>query len=110
MLKYIIRRVLASLPVLFGVLVVTFTLARLIPGDPCKAILGEKATVEVCEKFMRDKGLDQPIVVQFGYYVKDLARGDFGDIFVFTGLLPIFSSSGYRQPSSWGLLRSSWPH
>ena len=79
MLKYTIRRILASLPVLFGVLVVAFTLARLIPGDPCKAILGEKATVEVCEKFMRDKGLDQPIVVQFGYYIQDLARGDFGD-------------------------------
>jgi len=79
MLKYTIRRVLASLPVLFGVLVVTFVLARLIPGDPCKAILGEKATVEVCEKFMRDKGLDQPILVQFGYYLNDLAHGDFGN-------------------------------
>ena len=51
MTTYIIKRLLISIPVLFGILLVTFVLARLIPGDPCKAILGEKATVEVCEKF-----------------------------------------------------------
>lgn len=79
MFKYTIRRLLASMPVLFGVLAVTFALARAIPGDPCKAILGEKATVEVCERFIREKGLDKPIPVQFGIYLKDLARGDFGN-------------------------------
>ena len=79
MFKYAIRRLLASLPVLFGVLTVTFVLARSIPGNPCKAILGEKATVEVCERFTREKGLDKPIPVQFGIYLKDLARGDLGD-------------------------------
>ncbi len=78
MLKYATRRVLASLPVLFGVLVVTFALARAIPGDPCKAILGEKATVEVCERFTREKGLDKPVMVQFGIYLNELAHGDFG--------------------------------
>jgi peptide/nickel transport system permease protein len=79
MLKYTIRRIFSSLPVLFGVLVVTFALARAIPGDPCTAILGEKATVEVCEQFTREKGLDKPVPVQFAIYIKDLARGDFGD-------------------------------
>lgn len=79
MLKYAIRRLLASMPVLFGVLAVTFALARAVPGDPCKAILGEKATVEVCERFTRERGLDKPIPVQFGIYLKDLARGDFGN-------------------------------
>lgn len=78
MIKYTIRRVLASLPVLFGVLLVTFVLARSIPGDPCKAILGEKATAEVCERFIREKGLDKPIPVQFGIYLNELAHGDFG--------------------------------
>jgi len=79
MIRYAFRRILASLPVLFGVLTVTFVLARSIPGDPCRAILGEKATVEVCERFTREKGLDKPIPVQFGIYLKDLARGDFGE-------------------------------
>jgi peptide/nickel transport system permease protein len=79
MFRYAFRRILVSLPVLFGVLVVTFTLARAIPGDPCRAILGEKATDEVCERFTREKGLDKPVAVQFGIYLQDLSRGDFGD-------------------------------
>ena len=79
MLKYIIRRVFSSLPVLFGVLIVTFALARAIPGDPCTAIMGEKATQELCERFRHERGLDKPIWVQFGIYMKTLARGDLGD-------------------------------
>ena len=67
-----------AIPVIFGILFVTFALARLIPGDPCRSILGEKATDAVCDKFIKDKGLDQPIPVQFGIYVKDIAQGDFG--------------------------------
>ena len=79
MSKYIIRRFLVSVPVLFGVLVVTFVLARSVPGDPCKAILGEKATVEVCERFAREKGLDKPVLVQFAIYIKEILQGDFGN-------------------------------
>lgn len=79
MLAFTIRRVLSSLPVLFGVLFVTFALARLIPGDPCKSALGEKVPVEVCEQFIIDKGLDRPIPVQFAVYMQDVIRGDLGD-------------------------------
>ncbi len=78
MLGYIARRILLSIPVLFGILLVTFVLARLIPGDPCKAILGEKATQEVCERFARDHGLDRPIYVQFTIYAGQVLQGDFG--------------------------------
>jgi peptide/nickel transport system permease protein len=78
MIQYTVRRILASIPVVFGVLLVTFALARMIPGDPCKSILGEKATQETCERFNREKGLDQPIPIQFGIYLGDLAQGDFG--------------------------------
>lgn len=79
MATYVIRRILASIPVLFGVLAVTFALARLIPGDPCTAMLGEKATPEICERFNREKGLDRPIPVQFAIYASDVLRGDLGD-------------------------------
>jgi peptide/nickel transport system permease protein len=79
MLNFIIRRVVSSLPVLVGVMVVTFALARLIPGDPCTAQLGEKATPEICERFNRDKGLDRPVPVQFGIFARDVLRGDLGD-------------------------------
>jgi peptide/nickel transport system permease protein len=79
MLQYIVRRLFLSIPVLLGILVVTFAIARLIPGDPCRAILGEKATQAVCDRFIREKGLDKPIHVQFGVYVRDIVRGDFGE-------------------------------
>jgi peptide/nickel transport system permease protein len=79
MIRYILRRVVSSLPVLIGVVAVTFTLARLIPGNPCTAMLGEKATREVCERFNREKGLDQPLPVQFGVFARDMLRGDLGD-------------------------------
>lgn len=79
MIQYSIRRVLSSIPVVFGVLLVTFFLLRAIPGDPCTAILGEKATPEICERFFEEKGLDKPVPVQFGIYLKDLAQGDFGE-------------------------------
>ncbi|HBX70258.1 MAG TPA: peptide ABC transporter permease [Chloroflexi bacterium] len=78
MLQYTIRRLLLSIPVIFGILVVTFVMARSIPGEPCKAMLGEKATAEVCERFTREHGLDKPIPVQFGIYMKDILQGNFG--------------------------------
>lgn len=79
MIQYTIRRLFASIPVLFGILAVTFAMARMIPGEPCRAILGEKATQEVCDRFIKDKGLDQPIPVQFGIYMQDIFRGDLGN-------------------------------
>ncbi len=78
-IQYILRRALAAIPVLIGILLVTFVLARVIPGDPCRAILGEKATEAVCSKFIEEKGLNKPIIVQFGIYVKEMASGDLGN-------------------------------
>jgi peptide/nickel transport system permease protein len=96
MAKYIIRRIILSIPVLVGILVVTFTIARLIPGDPCKAILGEKATAEVCDRFIRQRGLDKPIPVQFGIYMRDVLKGDFGDSIRFSR--PVMSILIERLP------------
>jgi len=76
--QYALRRLLLAVPVLLGILLVTFSLARLIPGDPCTASLGEHATPEVCARFKVEHGLNRPILVQFGYYVRDMLRGDFG--------------------------------
>ncbi len=81
MTTYILRRLLLSIPVLFGILFATFALARLIPGDPCRAMLGEKATKVVCDEFNHRHGLDRPIPVQFGVYVNEIAHGDFGNSF-----------------------------
>lgn len=78
MIQYIVRRILTAIPVLFGILLVTFALARLIPGDPCRALLGEKATDEVCDEFNEKRGYNKPILTQFGIYMGEIARGDFG--------------------------------
>ena len=61
MTQYLIRRLLASIPVLIGILLVTFVIARVIPGDPCRAILGEKATQAVCDRFIQGAGSCQGI-------------------------------------------------
>lgn len=79
MSQYILRRVLYAIPVLFAILIVTFSLARMIPGDPCTAILGEKATQAACEDFNRRFGLNEPIYTQFFIYMGNILRGDLGD-------------------------------
>jgi peptide/nickel transport system permease protein len=80
---YILRRIFSSLPVLIGILFVTFALGRMIPGDPCRAILGEKATDAICDEFIKRHGLDQPITTQFGIYAREVITGDFGESFRF---------------------------
>lgn len=79
MSQYILRRVLYAIPVLFAILVVTFALTRLLPGEPCTAILGEKASEAACEDFNRRFGLDQPLPAQFMLYVSNILRGDLGE-------------------------------
>jgi peptide/nickel transport system permease protein len=81
MFLYIVRRIVLAIPVLLGILFATFALARLIPGDPCRAALGEKATDAICDEFMARYGLDKPIPVQFGIYLNDVAHGDLGRSF-----------------------------
>lgn len=78
MIQYTIRRILLAIPVLFAVLVVTFLLARMIPGEPCKAILGEKATAESCERWNEANGLNEPVPVQFTIYMGNILQGDLG--------------------------------
>ena len=79
MAQYILRRVISAIPVLFGILLVIFVLVRLIPGEPCTAIMGEKATAETCERFNREHGLDQPLPIQFAIYMGEILQGDLGD-------------------------------
>lgn len=79
MFVYILRRIVLAIPVLIGILFLTFLLSRLIPGDPCRAMLGEKATEQVCNAYMERMGLNEPIPVQFGFYFGRAITGDLGD-------------------------------
>ena len=84
MLQFITRRTLLLLPVMLGVILVTFLIVRLIPGDPCVTMLGERATPAKCEAFLERYGLNDNIAVQFVRYMQNLVRGDFGDSIRFT--------------------------
>ena len=79
MIAYILRRIVLAIPVMIGILFLTFLLSRLIPGDPCRAMLGEKATKAVCDAFIERTGLNQPIPVQFVYYFGRAVTGDLGE-------------------------------
>lgn len=76
MLKFIIRRFISSIPVLFGILLVTFAMLRSIPGDPCRAILGERATDEICNAFAERYGLNKPLPEQLMIYLGRAFQGD----------------------------------
>ena len=79
MLSFIIRRTLLAIPVLIGIIIVVFFLIRAIPGDPCTAILGEQATDEACARFDEANGLNEPIFVQLGIYMRNVVTFDLGD-------------------------------
>jgi peptide/nickel transport system permease protein len=78
MFNYIIKRLLALIPILIGVAIIVFLIVHLIPGDPAQTMLGERASDEALAKLREDMGLNDPLPVQFWRYVKDLLRGDLG--------------------------------
>lgn len=78
MLKFIFRRILLMLPVVFGIIVIIFTLMYLTPGDPALSILGENATPEQIQAIHDELGLDDPYLVRLGRYFFGVLQGDFG--------------------------------
>jgi peptide/nickel transport system permease protein len=101
MTRFIIRRLLVTIPVLFGIVFIVFVLSRVVPGDPCRAVLGERASDAVCNAFTIRYGLDEAIIPglfkvehhiefhldqvpttlldnQFVGYLGQLAQGDLG--------------------------------
>src|SRR3990172_565814 len=96
MLQYLIKRVVLAAPVLLGVSIVVFTIIRLIPGDPAQVMAGQNATRDVVEGIRNTLGLDRPIVVQFGIFLRNAARGDLGRS-LFNGA-PVVEELGQRFP------------
>ena len=83
MIKYVLRRVLFLIPVLFGVTFIVFTLMYITPGDPAKLILGEQASAENILSLRQEMGLDQPYLVQYATYVKKaILQQDIGRSYV----------------------------
>ena len=75
---YLLRRLLLIIPVLLGLTVLTFVVARIVPGDPVGLAAGPQATPEIKEKLRQDFGLDDPLPIQYVNYMINLLQGDFG--------------------------------
>jgi peptide/nickel transport system permease protein len=78
MKQYIVKRLLSGIVVLFGLSVFTFLLIHLIPGDPVRIMLGQRATVEQIESLRKELGLNKPLVVQYLDYASGVLKGDLG--------------------------------
>jgi peptide/nickel transport system permease protein len=93
---------LQIIPVLLGVSIVVFFMVRAIPGDPAQIMLGQQATQEQVQQIRENMGLDKPIFVQYGLFLKDAVRGDLGDSTV-TGR-PVTTELLVRLPATFELV------
>lgn len=79
MLAYIIRRIMIMIPTLLGVSIIVFLMLHATPGDPAELLLGERATDEALEQVREHLGLNKPLHVQYGLFLKRLMKGDLGE-------------------------------
>ena len=102
MYKYVIKRLLALIPVILGVIFIIYLILYLTPGDAVTTILGVNYTEEAAERVREELGLNQPFLVQFGTYVLNLCRLDFGNSYI-TGL-PVIEQIAARFPATFILV------
>jgi peptide/nickel transport system permease protein len=81
--RYLLRRLLLTVPVLLGVATLVFALIHLVPGDPAQSMLGESASPAEIERLQKTLGLDKPLLTQYGSFLAGVARGDLGTSFRF---------------------------
>ena len=94
MLRYIVRRLLLTIPVLLGVATLVFLLIHLVPGDPAQAMLGESAPAADLEDLRARLGLNEPLFAQYRHYLGGLLRGDLGTSFRYN--TPVAREIGQR--------------
>ncbi|AYG61752.1 ABC transporter permease [Rhizobium jaguaris] len=91
--KFVLTRPLQFLPVIFGISVITFVLVHLIPGDPARNILGTRATPTALANIRAQYGLDQPIWLQYFYFIKNLGNGEMGKSILYKiDVLPLIAT------------------
>lgn len=77
--NYVLVRLLQIIPTFFVIMFIVFMMIRLLPGDPASAVLGDRATEEMVARLNAQMGLDKPLFVQFGIFVKNFFQGELGD-------------------------------
>jgi peptide/nickel transport system permease protein len=98
MLRFVLRRLALMVPVLVGLSLLLFAWVRALPGDPARALLGERATPEGIAHINEAYGFNKPLVQQYFIYVKALLNGDFGSS-IKTGQ-PVVDSFMQRFPAT----------
>ena len=98
MLRYILRRIALALPALFGLVVLTFVLSRVIPGDPAATLAGDAATPAQIADIRARYGLDRPIMEQAWVHVRQVLSGDLGNS-IFSGR-PVSEDIARRLPAT----------
>ena len=101
MLNYALRRVILTIPILLGLSILVFAFVRALPGGPAIALLGERATEESVEQIEEQLGLDEPIYVQYGRYMRNVLSGDLGTST--TTRQPVTEELGLRFPATFEL-------
>jgi ABC-type dipeptide/oligopeptide/nickel transport system permease component len=81
MARYLVRRLILTIPVLLGVATLVFALIHLVPGDPAQSMLGEGASEEEVTKLRQSLGLDRPLLEQYQAFLTGLVKGDLGRSF-----------------------------
>lgn len=100
MIKYIIRRLLISIPILFGITIIVFLIYNLAPGDPTTAYIDPASPLppESIQRIREDMGLDRPIAVRYVIWLRELAKGNLG--FSFASRRPVAQIISERVPAT----------
>src|SRR4029077_12985957 len=98
MLTFLAKRIVQLIPTLFFVSVLIFSLQHLLPGDPALVMAGEERDPAVIEQIRKQYHLDQPIPVQYVYWVKGVLSGDFGESL--RNRMPVLSLIAQKLPVS----------
>jgi peptide/nickel transport system permease protein len=105
MLRYLVRRLLLTFPVLLGVATLVFALIHLVPGDPAQAMLGEGASQEEIAKLQHTLGLDRPLLSQYQSFLVGIAHGDLGTSFRYNA--PVSAQIREKFPNTAALALSA---
>lgn len=96
--RFLLKRLLLLIPVLIGVATFVFAILHLSPGDPARVIAGQRASEEFIQQIRNDLGLNDPIWVQYGRFLFDVAQLEFGDSYIIRRGTPVSEVLRYRFP------------
>lgn len=105
MLRFLVRRIILTIPVLFGVATLVFSLIHLVPGDPAQAMLGDGASPAEIAELRQRLGLDRPLYEQYGTFLRGIVVGDLG--VSFRTSQPVRTAIAERLPATFELALAS---